>query len=122
MKQIVAIAAAALVSCAALPAVAQPAGEYAVRGFNPDRSEYVASVRVDRAGDRYQVTWTFGRASPETRGLGLFINNVFAVSYPSTQGGAGLAMFILRPDGSWDGRWVTGDQQRWGEEVWTRRR
>lgn len=123
MKQIAAVAAAALVVGLAIPAAAQPAGEYTVRGTNPDRSEYLAVARVERAGDRYQVVWTFGAAGgpgAETRGLGLFINNVFAVSYPGT-GGAGLAMFILRPDGTWDGRWVMPSQERWGEEVWTRR-
>lgn len=120
MKQIAAIAAAVVMAGLAVPAVAQPMGEYAVRGTNPDRSEYLAVVRVERAGDRYQVIWTFGAANAETRGLGLFINNVFAVSYPGT-GGAGLAMFILRPDGTWDGRWVMPNQERWGEEAWTRR-
>jgi hypothetical protein len=121
MKQMAAIAAAAMIAWQTVPAAAQPAGEYTVRGTNPDRSEYVAQARVERAGDRFQVTWVFAGSSAETRGLGLFINNVFSVAYSGVGGGAGLAMYILRPDGTWDGRWIMPDQQRWGEEIWTRR-
>lgn len=123
MRQFVfgALAAALL----ATPALAQPVGTFNVEGRNPGVTggppAYTGTITVTPAGNGFSVVWNITGSAP-IQGRALYVNNVFAVSYMNLQPpGPALAMYVLRQDGVWDGRWIIPGSQNWGTETITRR-
>jgi hypothetical protein len=98
-------------------AMADPVGRYSVRGNNPgDESRtYSGSVRVERTGDTYRVTWDIGNQS--FIGTGIGSQDFLAVSYRSGSQ-TGLALYAQQRDGSWTGVWTYSDGRRIGAERW----
>jgi hypothetical protein len=105
-------------------AVAQPVGNFAVVGRNPGASggppAYTAVMTVTPTGDSFEVVWTFGNT--RVQGRGIWVNNVFSVAYTNrAPAGPAIAAYVLRPDGTWLGRWVIPGTPTSGTAVLTRR-
>lgn len=118
------VGAVAVVAMAA-PVLAQPVGTFNVEGRNPGVTggppAYTGTITVAPAGNGYSVVWNIAGSAP-IQGRALFVNNVFAVTYMNQQPpGPALAMYVLRQDGVWDGRWIIPGNPNWGTEVITRR-
>jgi hypothetical protein len=123
-----------LLSVHAGPALGDPTGNYAVEGSNPGSgSPYRGAVSVRRIGDTYAVRWRVGRTVYIGTGLGATFrdgkfaigpakpdDNLLAVSYVSGRS-FGLAFFIRRNGGEWEGIWTYGGSRRIGRETWIAR-
>ena len=112
---------AALVAVLALSSTVafagDPVGRYSVVGTNPgNKARYSGTVRVERTGETFRVTWDIG--SQTFVGTGIGSDKGFAVTYRS---GAqtGLAIYGAKGD-NWEGVWTYTGGQDIGGEAWTR--
>ena len=111
------IAAAALLLSAATAFAADPVGEYAVEGTNPGSgSKYRGSVRIERTGDTFRVTWVVG--GTRYVGTGIGDKNFIAVSYRAGSD-TGLALYGA-DGGDWKGVWTYANGRQIGTEFWKR--
>lgn len=74
-------------------------GEYRMEGVNPDGSDYVGSVRIQRQGDGYLIEWLVGERT--FRGQGIAVNDSLAVSAPEW-----VVLYVRADDGSLVGAWL----------------
>jgi len=98
-------------------ALADPVGEYTVKGTNPGNGgSYSGTVTVEKTGQTYKVVWTIG----STRYIGTGIGNkdFIAVSYRSGNS-SGLALYGAKGD-NWDGVWAYSGSKQIGTERWER--
>jgi hypothetical protein len=108
---------AALVLSSSLALAGDPVGRYSVVGTNPgNKAPYSGTVRVERTGETFRVTWNIGGQSFVGTGIGN--DKGFAVSYRSGSQ-TGLAMYGANGN-NWDGVWTYTGGQDIGGEVWTR--
>lgn len=114
-----------------MQAFAGPEGAYQVFGTSPGGgNEYEGVVAVERNGDTYVVVWEVG--GTEFIGTGLGAANVkgvvtmgpasgqdtaLTVSYIS-EDSFGLAFYVERDNGEWEGIWTFGGSENIGTEVW----
>lgn len=99
-------------------ALADPAGFYLVNGTDAaNGNPYSGTVRVERTGDTFRVTWLVGNTQYDGTGIG---NAEFlAVSYRAGNI-TGLALYGTKGD-NWEGIWAYAGGRRLGTEVWQRR-
>ena len=99
-------------------ALADPVGFYLVNGTDAaNGNPYSGTVRVERTGDTFRVTWIVGNTQYDGTGIG---NAEFlAVSYRSGNV-TGLALYGTKGDG-WEGIWAYAGGRRVGTERWQRR-
>ena len=112
---------AALVAVLALSSTVafagDPVGRYGVVGTNPgNKTRYSGTVRVERTGDTFRVTWDIG--SQTFVGTGIGSEKGLAVTYRSGNQ-TGLAIYGAKGD-NWDGVWAYTGGEDLGGEVWTR--
>jgi hypothetical protein len=99
-----ALLALTLALCLALPAMAQRAGVYEVRGTNPDGTAYTGLLQLRQAGIvSWLVLWQVGGERIE--GVGMSAGSTLAVTYRAgnTQG---MAIYEILADGSMTGQWT----------------
>jgi hypothetical protein len=90
-------------------------------------------VTVSRNGETYRVIWDIGGTRFTGSGLGAAPvkgssvmgpasanDNVLAVGYVSGSRNFGLAYYVERPNGTWEGIWTYGGSDKIGTETWTR--
>lgn len=124
-------AAIVILSLAGSPAYADPTGSYDVVGQNPDSGgEYQGTVRVSRTGQTYRVVWNIAGTKYVGTGLGaVFENGNFRIGVAGSNDQAlsvgyvsgrtfGMAFYIRRDDGTWDGVWTYGGSDRVVRETW----
>jgi hypothetical protein len=112
-------------------AFADPTGVYKVEGKNADGSPYNGTVRVERTGETYAVTWNVGGTEFIGTGLGAkFVGDRFqmgpaspddtaiSVGYVSGKSSFGMAMYFQQPDGRWQGIWTYGGSNKASYEDW----
>jgi hypothetical protein len=97
-------------------ALADPVGKYDVAGTNPSGSTYSGTVRVQKTGDTYKVTWNIG--GTQYNGTAIGNDEFLAVSYVSGSN-TGLALFGEQGD-EWKGIWTYAGGTKVGTEVWTK--
>ncbi len=97
-------------------ALADPAGKYDVAGTNPSGSTYSGTVRVQKTGDTYKVTWNIG--GTQYNGTAIGNDEFLAVSYVSGSN-TGLALLSEQGD-EWKGIWTYAGGTKLGTEVWTK--
>ncbi len=113
--------AAVMVVALALPAAAQTAGTYDLRGTSPDGSTYRGTVQLQqtanlRDGARaWRVTWRID--GEVTIGTAISIEGAFVVGYVSERQ-PGVAMMAIDRNGDIEGVWITGRENRAGTERW----
>jgi hypothetical protein len=110
------IAGCVAIVLAATTALADPVGKYDVAGTNPGGSTYSGSVRVQKTGDTYKVTWTI--AGTQYIGTAIGDDEFLAVSYVSGSN-TGLALLSEQGD-EWKGIWTYAGGTKIGTEVWTK--
>lgn len=116
--------AAVMMVALALPAAAQTAGTYDLRGTSPDGSTYRGTVQLQqtanlRDGARaWRVTWRID--GEVTIGTAISIEGAFVVGYVSERQ-PGVAMMGIDRNGDIEGVWITGRENRAGTERWTLR-
>ena len=110
------VAIAAVVLASTVLAVADPVGSYNVKGANPSGTSYSGTVKVERTGQTYRVTWDVG--SQTYVGTGIGSKDFIAVSYRSGSQ-TGLALYSQDSDGKWSGVWTYADGRQIGTESWT---
>lgn len=116
--------AAVMMVALALPAAAQTAGTYDLRGTSPDGSTYRGTVQLQqtanlRDGARaWRVTWRID--GEVTIGTAISIDGAFVVGYVSERQ-PGVAMMGIDRNGDIEGVWITGRENRAGTERWTLR-
>ncbi len=112
------IAFVALLILAIAPALADPIGQYEVKGANPGGgSAYEGTVAVEKSGDAYRVIWQIG--SQFFIGTGVLDGNSFGVWFQSGSF-TGLALYAADGD-NWKGKWVTAGGTELGSEEWQRK-
>jgi hypothetical protein len=117
MRHLFAITAAALLWSAAT-AVAEPVGQYLGHGTNPgSTSEYSGTISVERIGQTYRVTWFVGGLGYVGTGIGN--KDFIAVSYKSSRGDTGLALYGASRE-NWSGVGTYAGGRAIGTEVWKR--
>jgi hypothetical protein len=98
---------------ASIEGAALAAGDYAVRGTNPDGSVYEGTLRITRQGRLYEFVWEAGNVFV---GEGIQRGDKVAVAYPSDS--CQVALYDIGSDGTLTGDWV--DQEgAFGTEVAT---
>jgi len=116
LKTLAALVAALVLSCT-LAFAGDPVGRYSVVGTNPgNKGQYSGTVRVERTGQTFRVTWDIG--SQTFLGTGIGSDKGFAVSYRSGSQ-TGLAIYGANGD-NWEGVWTYTGGQDIGGEAWTR--
>ena len=116
LKTLAALVAALVLSCT-LAFAGDPVGRYSVVGTNPgNKGQYSGTVRVERTGQTFRVTWDIGNQT--FIGTGIGSDKGFAVSYRSGNQ-TGLAIYGAKGD-NWEGVWTYTGGQNIGGEVWTR--
>lgn len=113
-------------------ALADPTGNFEVRGKNPDGQEYTGKVSVQRNGETYTVVWNVGGTEFVGTGLGAkFVGDRFQMGPASPEDTAisvgyisgksfGMAMYFEQPDGHWQGIWTYGGSDKASLENWHR--
>lgn len=103
---------------AVAPALADPDGQYDVKGANPGGgSAYEGTVAVEKTGDAYRVIWQIG--SQFFIGTGVVDGSSLAVWFQSGNF-TGVALYAADGD-NWKGKWVTAGGTELGSEQWTRK-
>jgi hypothetical protein len=96
-----------------------PIGTYNISGNNPGGgSSYSGTVKVEKTGETYKVTWEV--AGTRFVGTGLGDSRFLGVSY-RTGNSTGLALYAPASDDGWEGVWTYADGTQIGKEKWTRR-
>jgi hypothetical protein len=117
MRQVLAALAVLLVTLSAALA-SDPAGFYLASGTDAATGgAYSGTVRVERTGDTYRVTWIVGNTQYDGTGIGN--NDFLAVSYRAGNI-TGLALYGAKGD-NWEGIWAYAGGRRLGTETWSRR-
>jgi hypothetical protein len=108
---------AALVLSSTLAFAGDPVGRYSVVGTNPgNKARYSGTVRVERTGETFRVTWDIG--SQTFVGTGIGSEKGLAVTYRS---GSQTGLAIYGANGNnWEGVWTYTGGQDIGGEAWTR--
>jgi hypothetical protein len=108
---------AALVLSSTLALAGDPVGRYSVVGTNPgNKARYSGTVRVERTGETFRVTWDIG--SQTFVGTGIGSEKGLAVTYRS---GSQTGLAIYGANGNnWEGVWTYTGGQDIGGEAWTR--
>jgi hypothetical protein len=97
---------------------ADPVGTYDVSGSNPGGSgSYTGTVRVEKTGETYKVTWEI--AGTRYIGTALGDERFLGVSY-RTGNNTGLALYG-EEGADWVGVWTYANGTELGKEKWTRR-
>jgi len=114
------ITAACICALSAVAAIADPVGQYTTQGSNPGKpsSTYSGTVKVQRTGDTYQVTWDI--EGQIYTGTGIGSKDFLAVSYRSGNE-TGLALYAQQPNGTWEGIWTYAGGRSIGTDRWTPR-
>jgi len=126
------LAASAILACTLANAVADPVGDYSVKGANPGgNGAYQGSVSVRQTGETYEVIWDIGGTRYTGSALGAAPvkgrslmgpadpgDDTLAVGYVSGRS-FGLAFYVEQDDGTWKGIWTYGGSDKIGNEVWT---
>jgi hypothetical protein len=101
----VVISALACDSSAVSPTPGQDiSGTYNVAGTNLEGTPYTGTAVITRTtGNDYDMTWDFGNET-ET-GSGTFDGTTFDVTWETTDGESGTAIYTIQPDGSLVGTW-----------------
>jgi hypothetical protein len=108
---------AALVLNSTMAFAGDPVGRYSVVGTNPgNKARYSGTVRVERTGQTFRVTWDIG--SQTFIGTGIGSEKGLAVSYRSGNQ-TGLAIYGAKGD-DWEGVWTFTGGRDVGGEAWTR--
>jgi hypothetical protein len=108
---------AALVLNSTMAFAGDPVGRYSVAGTNPgNKARYSGTVRVERTGDTFRVTWDIGTQTFVGTGIGS--EKGLAVTYRSGSQ-TGLAIYGANGD-NWEGVWTYTGGQVIGGEAWTR--
>jgi hypothetical protein len=108
----------AVLFLAITPALADPAGQYDVKGTNPGGgSPYDGTVTVEQTGEAYRVIWQI--SSQFFVGTGVLEGNVFSVWFQSGNF-TGVAVYTADGD-NWKGKWVTAGGTQLGGEDWARK-
>ena len=116
--RLVSIAAAVLLLSAATAFAADPVGEYVVNGTNPgSASTYRGTVRVERTGETFRVTWYV--AGVRYVGTAIGDSNFIAISYRARGNDTGLALYGAAGD-DWKGVWTYANGRQIGTETWKR--
>ena len=116
LRTLAAFVAALVLSCT-LAFAGDPVGRYSVVGTNPgNKARYSGTVRVERTGETFRVTWDIG--SQTYVGTGIGSAKGLAVSYRSGSQ-TGLAIYGANGD-NWEGVWTYTGGQDIGGEAWTR--
>ena len=116
---------------AASVAHADPSGRYSVSGTNPDNGrKYTGTVKVTRSGETYRVVWKIGKdvfngvAIPGRVEDGRYVagaatvdDTVLSVGYGSGNS-FGLAVYVLKEDGAWEGVWTYAGSGKVATEIW----
>jgi hypothetical protein len=68
-------------------------GQYAVKGVNPNGSQYVGTLEVKRTGAAVRLIWQVGKS--KYVGTGLQTDNVLSVAY-SVPGAVGCGVVVYR--------------------------
>ena len=109
---------AVLVLSSTVAFAGDPVGRYGVVGTNPgNKTRYSGTVRVERTGDTFRVTWDIG--SQTFVGTGIGSEKGLAVTYRSGNQ-TGLAIYGANGD-NWEGVWTYTGGREVGGEAWTRR-
>lgn len=118
MKTLTGLAFAALIAIAS-PALADPSGQYTMKGTNPGgEGNYRGSVVVKKVGDVYEVVWTIG--GDRVTGTAIGNDEFLAVGYTSGTK-PGIAAYSRKADGTWEGVWTYLGNSRIGTETWSLR-
>jgi hypothetical protein len=90
-------------TASAAPA-ANIAGKYNITGTNPNGAPYKGILEIIAQGDVYQFRWNAGA---QYDGVGTLNGNVVAVAFASGENGEGCGVvdYMIRGDGSLDGKW-----------------
>ncbi|WP_075293135.1 hypothetical protein [Pararhizobium arenae] len=124
------LAMTALISTS-VSAYADPVGTYKISGTNLETNEpYSGMLTIERAGGVYAVEWdidgeklsgvglggkleganfTVGSASPD--------DTVISLGY-SQNNAVGMGIYLMQPDGSWEGVWTAEGLQKSNPEKW----
>lgn len=96
-------------------------GRYLVEGSNPNgQGAYQGEAQVMRAGDVFQVVWSF--AGQQHTGTGILHKGIFAVVYQPKGEAPGVALYTLNANGSLSGTWTAHGETAVGVENWRRRK
>jgi hypothetical protein len=106
---------AAMLLAGAIPALADPSGNYTIAGTNPDGSTYDASVLVAKVGDTFTLTYTL-QDGTKLQGTGIGDDDVMAIGYLQ-DGESGVAL-MYREGGKWMGVWSYIGAKTLGTEEW----
>jgi hypothetical protein len=108
---------AALVLSSTMAFAGDPVGRYSVVGTNPgNKARYSGTVRVERTGETFRVTWDIGAQTFVGTGIGS--EKGLAVTYRS---GSQTGLAIYGANGNnWEGVWTYTGGQDIGGEAWTR--
>jgi hypothetical protein len=90
-------------TASAAPA-ANIAGKYNITGTNPNGAPYKGTLEIIAQGDVYQFRWNAGA---QYDGVGILNGSVVAVAFASGDNGEGCGVvdYMIRGDGSLDGKW-----------------
>jgi hypothetical protein len=107
----------AFVLSSTLALAGDPVGRYRLTGTSPgSKARYSGSVRVERTGETFRVTWEVGNQTFVGTGIGS--DKGFAVSYRSGSQ-TGIAIYGANGD-NWDGVWTYTGGRDLGSEAWVR--
>jgi hypothetical protein len=110
-------AVAAVVLFGVTAALADPVGNYDIKGTDPGKGgAYSGTVSVERTGQTYKVVWVIG--GQRYIGTGIGNKDFLAVSYISGNQ-TGLALYAPEGDG-WTGVWTYAGGTTMGTDRWTR--
>ncbi|MBV8392321.1 MAG: hypothetical protein JOY81_03985, partial [Alphaproteobacteria bacterium] len=85
--------------------------------FDGSRYSGIATIRMESDAECH-IHWEAGST---TRGICMLVGNVFSVSY-QMNGRQGLAVYVVRADGTLDGRWTLEGARSVGTDRLTPRR
>jgi hypothetical protein len=109
----------ALATLVAAPALAQRAGNFQVRGTNPDGTDYTGNATMRQVGIvSWQIIWDVGGNRIE--GIGMSSGSTFAVTY-RIGNVPGMGIYEILADGSMTGQWTAIGSTAIGTETLTPR-
>jgi hypothetical protein len=95
-------------------ALADPAGDWAMTGVDPDGVRYEGRVQVVAEGGAHRVLWRVGDVRFE--GVGLLDGDSFAVGFHGDY--EGVALLSRTAEGGWSGLWTSAAGGGVGRETW----
>ncbi len=116
MKRVVQVF--ALLIWSTVAALADPSGNYDVKGVDLDGQPYSAELQIVKSGDVYELTYKFEDGT-EQEGSAVGDDNFLSYGYADDEElGVGL---MTGKDGRWEGVWTHLGASKMSTETWTRK-